>query len=424
MMEYVASGSTHIHYEVATAKDTQCLDVMNRVLGYIQGKHDHMYSLLFNALTERKTIRMMDPRMTNSYRMHSDSGGLQLVTQGKVVDDTIKNEIYDIQNKHSDVAMCFDEIPVKFTGSTGGGMNDNSSRYFDTDNFDQYAKATGQNVFNQIKNFVESDGQRAKPLLIIHGNNLDYMRKWVDLALGEIPEEYHQYINGLASAGPSLGTGPLEDVERFSVLGLLEVDDRLKENIHLLGIGSVRRLLPIIMYKKSGFISPTAHISYDSTSHTAGITMGRYYINGRFMETPQPNLTNHTKVFADLHKLFGHVIDDFKFDEDDYLRVMSQSFSKVNAQGVPYDINAMMVYYVLYVFGSILNFTKHVELLCTDDKALNDLLGVRGLNEYKYLGDIKSYDDYQHWRTHVGRYMKSKPVLAKQAEFNLDNLFA
>lgn len=423
MMEYVASGSTHIHYEVATAKDTQCLDVMNRVLGHAQGKHDHMYSLLFNALTERKTIRMMDPGMTNSYRMYSDSGGLQLVTQGKVVDDAIKNEIYDIQNKHSDVAMCFDEIPVKFTGATGGGMNDNSSRYFDADNFDHYARETGKNVFNQIKTFVESDGQRAKPLLIIHGNNLDYMRKWVDLALSEIPQDYHQYIYGLASAGPSLGTGPLEDVERFSVLGLLEIDDRLKENIHLLGIGSVRRLLPILMYKKSGFISPTAHISYDSTSHTAGITMGRYYINGRFMETPQPNLTNHTKVFADLRSQFEYVIDDFKFDEQDYLRVMSTSFSKVNAKGVVYDINAMMVYYVLYVFGSILNFTKHVESLCTDDKVLDELLSVRGLNEYKYLGDIKSYADYQHWRSHVGRYMKSKPVLTKQSDFNLNSLF-
>ena len=95
-------------------------EVRNAVPG-----HTFHIDLLFNAYTERD----MGPRFLKLDnfgfdKLYADSGGLQIVSAGLKVDDSLKGNIYKIQS-NADYGMCFDEIPC---GNASTVINTKSNR--------------------------------------------------------------------------------------------------------------------------------------------------------------------------------------------------------------------------------------------------------------------------------------------------------
>ena len=72
-----------------------------------------MISILFNAFTEKNYLeRILTSGKFGFDRVYADSGGLQMVTLGLTANHEAKQEVYAIQSQ-TDLAMCFDEIPIK-----------------------------------------------------------------------------------------------------------------------------------------------------------------------------------------------------------------------------------------------------------------------------------------------------------------------
>ena len=86
------------------------------------------------------------------HEIHADSGGLQIVTQGMVITDELKDKVYENQAEWADVGMCFDEIPVILTGDRSD-RNDTKARFFDFENYEELARKTGRNVKRQLEIF-------------------------------------------------------------------------------------------------------------------------------------------------------------------------------------------------------------------------------------------------------------------------------
>ena len=276
--EYVATGIGHTYLmSNMFMKNPEVVDFVNDTFSKLNGRNNSKFSLLFNAYTEAKYGGHLN-RLYRSgvHQFHSDSGGLQIVTLGKKITPELRHDVYKVQAKYSDVAMSFDEIPVVNAGDKST-MGQTSGRFFDKNNVIQMAKLSGQNVHDQINTFLD-EKSKTKPYIIAHGNCRETYLQWLDIIYQEIPSHLHQYVGGIAVSGVALGAGLLEDIQKaFYTKDFLEYNS----NIHILGVGAIARMLPYLTLISSDFYKKDMHLSYDSTSQTAGIARVALYEQGK-----------------------------------------------------------------------------------------------------------------------------------------------
>lgn len=406
--EYVASGLGHTRILQKSVIEGLASGLIDDMIGKMQGKFNHNFSCLFNAHTEKAFGPLIDKGYKNWYKVHSDSGGLQIITQGLKIDGPMKRDVYDVQSQWSDIAMSFDEIPIIMTGERSG-RNDVNGRFFDDANYKEYARKTGENVREQLEFIVEHERFRCKPLLIIQGNCVDTYRGWCDILLETIPSELHQYIGGISLGAAGLGTGALEDIERMFAFTQLEAPDHIKSNLHILGIGSARRLLPCIMMRKSGLMDGTDHVSYDSTTHTSGVNMGHYFSYEWKRVNKFPiNFSNFAKqILSDLETNFDLDIEPQVFI--DSMKMNNAMFSKKYGDGE--EINDLRNQIIFGFAGSsILNFTHFVDDLINDDNELKTFVQKERIKPILHLQDVHSMADWERWKNMFGRKLKSARV--------------
>lgn len=104
-------------------------EIPHKVFNILDNKFKNQnFGGLFNAYTEKSYAYGIK---TNPSPINwiSDSGGLQVITQGKRITPTFKDSIYKIQTECSNIAMCFDEMPIKLIGDSVGRF-DLSNRFF------------------------------------------------------------------------------------------------------------------------------------------------------------------------------------------------------------------------------------------------------------------------------------------------------
>lgn len=274
-LEYIVSGVSicRLGREVFH-KNAKCVEALKNYMTDVQ--KDYAVSYLFNAYSEVKEGIVLHDSYSGSGAfkdVYSDSGGLQMITLGVAIDDAAKDTIYSVQGKHSTVAMSFDEIPV-ITPNGRSAINDNSERLYVCDMMEAKAIKSGQNLDKQIEAF-KATGTMCKPMLIAQGNCRHTIAQWVDIVYNTVKPENREFIHGIAFAFSSLGNGMLESVEVCAAFGLIPYD-RLKKNIHLLGVGSIKKLVPFIECFRSGYIPADVNMSFDSTSFSQAILMGRF----------------------------------------------------------------------------------------------------------------------------------------------------
>lgn len=407
--EYVATGLSYFQILNQIVIETpEISKIVNDHLDRINGIHNHNLSLLYNAYHEHK----FGPKLQKLgypdtvHHIHADSGGLQIITLGKEITPELKEEIYRRQARYSDVAMCFDEIPIRVIGERSR-IGDLDTRVFDFDRIEGCARATGRNIRRQLEIF-EEEKSTAKPMLIVQGNCYDSYMKWTECVVDEIPKELHGKIAGLAIAGSSLGTGFLEDIEKMAYVPFLPFETK---NVHILGVGSLKRLLPLVAFIKGGHFSDDYHFSYDSTSHTMGIANGRYFLGDTTVNFSRHRNQTYLNIYNDLDGKYKLNENGVSFDK---------FFEIVNTHGgyytfdKQYDYKRAADYFNVkagFICSSIENFQKSVSDCYESEKHLKKIAErYRVLIEIIALLNIKSLEQFQNWKNEYGKYIYSRRI--------------
>ena len=402
--EYVASGLSFTKCTSKHAFEQQNIDNYIKTIGSLNGRHNHMFGVLYNAFQEKS----IGQGIFEYYRPHlgevyADSGGLQMITRGMTITPDLKDAIYQHQATYAEHAMCFDVIPLQLIGKSKSSRLDLSNRMFDYNMVEACAQETGRNLRDQIDMF-DLMGSKAKPMLIVQGNDYDTFMRWVEGVTSVLSPYHISRIGSIALSDASMGLGTLEDIKRAFYVTQMPIDIENK-HIHLLGVGSLSRLLPYIVMKDIDGLKG-ARVSYDSTSHTSGGVMGRYFLNGKTIQVTKEPHINYEVIYNDLQTLFPHL----EYNADMLYRTLGQT-TKTKEFILKYGtLDPHFQLYPAFIAGTINNFMKCINE-AVEDK--NVLLGsVNGVmsNVYNSLYEVKTSDDFQHWLTMYGRFVPSNSV--------------
>ena len=418
-LEYVVSGTSYMRIaNPLAANDPDTAGVINQIFdNFVNNHYSHNYSILYNAYQEADYGGRFEPYRDHIKNIHADSGGLQIVTQGKTITEELKEKVYQNQAEFADVGMCFDEIPI-IMPSGKSDRNDVSGRYFDFENYEALARKTGNNIRKQVEIFDEKSSS-CKSFAILQGNCYDTYMTWFDRMLSEVPQSGHGYIGGVAMGAAALGTGPLEDVKRAFIASQLPFRNAEgKLHLHVLGVGSVRRMIPYLIFCQNGLYDHV-EISYDSTSHARAAENGLYFINGRTMSIGRAWGPNYELIYNDLNTVMdvGTTIEDF-------YNVLNNGVGDYKKLGG--DLYMWMRVRTMVVAGSTRNFMRTMQTMLTDkDALLKYSVKMRLEHQFRNLYNIKSVDDFRRWESdqYLGGSMKSTPVRT-DAPPSLEDLFS
>lgn len=420
MIEYVASGCSFLRITYKQCLEEENKALINQFFKELDGSNNHRFSLLFNAFTETSYGEVFRNYRDSLYTIHADSGGLQIITQGKEVTPQIKKEIYGTQAKYSDIGMSFDVIPLITTGKSK--RNDLSMRFFDRENVGKYAAETGDNLREQIEVFLEHKTS-CQPFFIIHGNDVDSALEWTEKALDRVPHDMRKHIGGIAMGGGSFGNGQKEMLLRAVLAGhiLNERDDLQYKRIHFLGLGSLTNAFPFLAMMKSGLYKPEWNISYDSTTHTSAHHMGDYlFSDGKRVSFGKSFTHVYRLIYEDISKNLK------SFDTDEHSIELFHKTLTSPAQG--YVDKGGQFKDVLYsnlgcALSSIYNFTRKIDAYSQDfNLFLKERIPTKEWGIYQHIARIDSIDAYRNWDRQMGSYFSSSR-LSDYTDTSLDSFF-
>lgn len=415
MFEYVASGSSYFKLMYAESLEPQNLDFFTRTFGSLNNTSNHRVSLLYNAYVEKRQGEWMGEHYRSRvHSIHADSGGLQMVTLGRTITEELKESVYESQSRNSDIAMCFDVIPVRTLDGARSERLDLSNRRFDRTQLEGAARATGKNLRRQI-DFFDEKGSAAKPMLITQGNDYDSYMKWVEYVTAELTPYHIKRIGGIAMGAAALGKGSLEDFKRAFYYTQLPIELESK-HLHLLGVGSVYRFIPQMIFQQNGLYAGV-ELSYDSTTHTSGVTQGRYYMQDKaYMFDRVFNQAYHL-VLADIKRNFPF----FDMSVETFYETLNLSSRKYQAKHG--SIDPSLQCYVAFVSSAIKNFIDHVDRISQSRESIMAM--ARGIDApaFNALYSVQTTEDFDHWLREVGPYVDSEPVKEYVEPVNLGSMF-
>lgn len=410
-LEYVVSGTSYMRINnPGVTKNPDCVKIVNDIFDkQFANAPGHTFSMLYNAFTEKSFGERFQVFRSHVDKFHADSGGLQIITLGKTITPELKDEVYRNQAKWADVGMCFDEIPVEVKDGKSD-RNDTTGRRFARELFEEKAKQTGENVKRQLEVYKQ-ENSNCKPFVICQGNDVQTYMNWADIIMNTIEPEDHNRVGGIAMGAAALGTGPKEDIQRAFIPSQLDVRDENGDmHLHVLGVGSLRRLLPYIIFQQNGLYK-NIKISYDSTTHSRGVETGLYYYQGKTMKFDRNLATMSSKD--------KNTPMYIKIYEDCELDIGLERFHKIcNTPSIDWSTNhgtynEWIQIRTTLVCKSIYNFMSHVNSVLTSKENL--LHFAEDLGEYapyKELYNIKDQKDFNEWYNdpHLGGSIASQAI--------------
>ena len=364
------------------------------------------FSVLYNAFTEKDYGKRFSLADTNIY---ADSGGLQMVTRNLGITDKLKDDIYENQAQCSTYAMCFDEIPmVKVQDS--GKIGSQQGRYYDRSLIQAKATETARNIKRQLEVFDRLEST-ARPVAIIQGNCADTMLEWSDVLFSTLGDDVKR-VGSVAISGVCIGNKTMEEIERSFVFS--EVNRVYGINhLHLLGVGSISRIAPFLIFDKR--FKKDITISYDSTSHTQATTFGYHFWEDN-LEKLKKGLTHEWDEMAE--RLFRFTGGAIHLDGPRLHHICYKSI-----KGLPKE-ESDEVRYTLFMMAAMQAYqlSRYVENTCkTFEESLfhhdeHLWLPLKLLNE-----EVDSVKDFQKWSGEFSRHIPTSRV--NSSNNNLEALF-
>lgn len=379
--------------------------------------------ILFNAYTEAdmgKRIREKD--MFGFQHLFADSGGLQIVTAGKSVDDSLKKSIYKTQSS-ADFAMCFDEIPCSniegLSMDTKSNRSQTGNKVFYPERIYETSTKTARNIREQIETLDEI-GTSTVVHYIIQGNTTEDMVKWFENGTKVLLPEHYKRVGGLALADTCMGNGPLESVDMLVAYHLIRKQfgvEMTNNWIHLLGVGSVRRLIPLMYFLNSGLLPKDLTISFDSTSFSMS------YFMGRFVSDDGSKVERHAHKYKQMfHKVFKYFEPIYReyfpnVDEEVFVNYCVDQIRSLadTVNNAPKDLASLVrANITLTLAWQILGFVKNINK--AQDTAKHDRTGM-GMLQY-----VNDYDDYLSWKREYSRFVPSSRI-KRELKTTIDSFF-
>ena len=202
----------------------------------------------------------------------------------------------------------------------------------------------------------------------------------------------------------------LEDVKRFFILAHLNTPVKFNY-VHVLGVGSTARLVPLIILYKMGFFQDTV-VSYDSTTHTSGLSRGYYVYEDRLMKLGRHRGRNFDIILNDINSNLEEIGVEKISAESLYNQIC------VN-DTVRYKESSFKRYSTIYSFllSQIINFMRSTNRMLDDENHM-----VSTLNKKKHilpmlnLKHCRDWNDFVEWENRYRRDLDSKAVLNKEEE--------
>jgi hypothetical protein len=276
---YLRIGNANKDLELENINDAK--DLLDYTKSKLKGYFN--FSTLFNAYQEEKggqTLANNDG--LGHKKIYSDSGGLQVLTAGKVIDDTIRDKVYEVQAKYSDYAMTFDEMPLMIADGLGdNAVNGNVGQVYIDELIPISAKKCAEHIQKQINKFEELKSN-TKILPILHGYTPETFLEYAENIFNNL-ENVGDHIQGIAIASlRGHSDNKVGIMKLFDYLPKIINSSRLNKqylnHIHLLGVARPQRIIPVIMMLKKGLL-PVKRVSFDSTAITKSYTIGKVYPN-------------------------------------------------------------------------------------------------------------------------------------------------
>lgn len=371
-----------------------------------------LISCLYNGFTESSLGPMFSSRNKNGCTsLYADSGGLQIITAGKSITPELKTKVYEAQ-AYSDYGFCFDTIPLKSISSvrSKSERSNVANKLFTYDDLEDAAKQTGRDIIEQLTYFDKSNAS-TKGMIIVQGNTWQDMVEWFGHIIKIVPESLKHKIGGIAVADTCMGNGELESIEMLRAVR--EIHDTHGEeytkHIHLLGVGALGRMAPVINLINSGYIGFTEKVSYDSTSHTSSAYMGKFFVDGSHKRVSKYRTPQSEDIFNQIYDrhegVFAPLIDKDKFIDCTFAKKMkgigdiygwdtSATIQHVNENDYWETACVKLIPYA-YVLHTVENFMTCLDKLTENTNITSDPIS--------HLCRVKSTDDFDRWyRTFAG----------------------
>lgn len=415
---YVQSGLAYTRATTSRHDDVVMQPIIDKAFQTLHGMGFELCGL-FNAYTEKGVTAVLN--RFHFYDVHVDSGGLQMVLQNKKITQELKREIYHTQGKWGTVAMCFDEIPlyvrelVKSESSSNRTRIDN--KMFLPELVKEKAQLTGQNVNDQLRVFKEI-GSKCKVMMIAQGNCAEDFAEFIHYQYEQIDEDLRDGIKGIALADTCIGNGVLESIEMLHGLKLIDIPEQYKKHVHLLGVGSLSRMMPVIELSRSGFLDKDLIVSLDSTTHTSAYVMGKLIdVDGKMYPLGKGPTDDNIRLFTDIYN------DYFKpfYGPDkltDYIKFMTTNLRGSKHIHERHDLGDMA--YMTYSFAP-LEFVKRFMTAVNDCRRSFDAYHKYMKNKeslvacMNQLSKVKTLDDMDAYKTAISPYVDSKRIPRKSS---------
>lgn len=370
-------------------------------------REESKFSFLYNAYSENKFPKTFEAleidKMLDS--IYSDSGGLQMVTQQKSITEKAKDKIYMNQGQHSNFAMSFDEVPVKTTYKSSL-VNSLDSRYFDRDILKECAIKSSENFKRQIDTFIDMKSNTL-PIFIIHGQTMEDMKTWLDTCIDNLNSDELRYMNTVAVSSTSNGYGILDEIEKYFYLKRLNLESIT--HLHLLGVGSIGRIAPVILNKFDNI-----RLSYDSTTHARGAIQGggfidnRTYRLGRAFGPRYIRLYNEINSVVDMEITAEEFYDSFNMPTLEYIEKHKNEGIFISTLGI--------------ILHGVYGFVKRA-------KAMNESKDVM-IEEYEEYGpilehffnEVTTLDDFNAWHKDAKLLIRETKRIKDHKENTLEGL--
>jgi len=392
---------------------------------------------LFNAFTEEPYARRVqdsgtDFKSTFPDGMYADSGGLQVLTRGKVVDKKTKKKIYDTQAKYSDYAMSFDEMPFK--------MVDGQKIYLPNTVGDCGSKA-GKNLKEQISHFnnLKTD---TKIIPIVQGLGLKDMKKYTLNMLDELDDDELEKLECLAVGGVQ---SEFELLERgTNIYRVKGIPKKVKSHFHILGVTGFRKLIPVLIGIRNGLLPGIKKLSFDSTTFTKSYLLGSIqptlkemksgikkrslgrkrdtFVEDYYQEIFDFWKDNPDNIFEDAEDMIQHSSFHGQYNNPDKADLPETKRFTTGAQqyknlGIEHGVKTIVQKYA-YVYYNTFKFMEILEGYLEGELELLDFMdGYKQLGLLQALEKIDNLEDYDIWFESVRQSTKvDKPAAQDDVE--------
>jgi hypothetical protein len=270
-------------------------------------------------------------------------------------------------------------------------------------------------IIDLIKNeeIVKKD---SKAIMILQGQDIEAYQLYTNGVVDGLGKENLKNVASIAPSDTCNGIGIVESATQIFSVSQVDLPSYLKHHVHLLGVGSIRRLLPISIMYESGVFGYNDDgslkdmlVSYDSTTHTASFVMGRGLIyKNKELRTEKIGKKYNPIVHEFYSNMYDYFKDTFKkFGMNSYSDMieMGSIYNKKNLTEPKHFRKADMYDQYRIVKAAYSLYNIHVFISAFEDFIdkkilLRDLFkrDKKRMHVFQNLTTVRTLKDFEHWR--------------------------